>query len=149
MNAYEVALVTTDEHVVLVPRRVAGRSLRLELADLLTDLVAGPDQAEHARGFSTALSAGVRLRLTTVETAVAVVDIGGRDPDADPRRLPLSVAQIVLTVTSHPAVDAVGLTRDGVPIEAPLPGGQLVDRALTAEDYVVLLAGKGHDPSRS
>ena len=47
----------------------------------------------------------------------------------------LEVAQIVLTATSVPGVDAVLLELAGEPIEAPLPDGELADRPLTAQDY--------------
>ena len=74
---------------------------------------------------------------------------GFHRPD-DARRLPLSVAQVVLTLTSHPAVHAVRITFDGQPVEAPLPGGYIVHGALTASDYASFLAPPGTPaPSRS
>ena len=50
-----------------------------------------------------------------------------------------AVAQIVLTATSVPGVDAVLLTLDGDPVEAPLPSGELTSAPLTETDYEPLL----------
>jgi hypothetical protein len=52
----------------------------------------------------------------------------------------LVVAQIVLSVTSLPAVHAVRFVRDGQPLEALLADGALTDRPLTAADYATLRA---------
>jgi spore germination protein GerM len=123
---------------------VTSTTAEREAQQLLTALTAGPDEAEHGRGLSTALPSDVGLRVTALRDGVAVVAIEGGEPDADPRRLPLSVAQVVLTLTSMPGVDAVRLTRDGEFVQAPLATGELVSRALTAADYRSLLArGKG------
>jgi hypothetical protein len=84
------------------------------------------------------------MQVTALEDRVATVELSGESPDAVPERLPLAVAQVVLTATSLPSVEAVLLTRDGVPVEAPLPGGELSDRPLREGDYAGLLA-----PSRT
>ena len=111
------------------------------MSQLLAALAMGPDNAERAHGLSTALPSDVTLMLAALRQGEAVVAINGGAKDADPRRLPLSVAQVVLTLTSHPDVHAVRITSDGQPVEAPLPSGEVVDRALTAADYTSFLAG--------
>ena len=49
------------------------------------------------------------------------------------------MAQIVLTATSVPGVDAVRLTLSGAPVEAPLPSGELTSEPLNADDYATFL----------
>jgi spore germination protein GerM len=117
---------------------------------LLIELARGPDDAEHAHGLSTALPSDATLTLAALDQGEAVVAINGGTKDADPRRLPLSVAQVVLTLTSHPDVRAVRITSDGQPVEAPLADGIVVNRPLTAADYRSFLAGRGTpSPTRS
>jgi len=145
---YQVAFVTADDELLRRRRPVAPGPAFQQVAQLLTALQAGPDDGEHDRGLSTALPSDARLRLASLASREAVVAIEGGTKDADPRRLPLSVAQVVLTLTSHPAVKAVVITRDGQLVEAPLPGGELIHRPLTAADYESLLAGRA-SPSPS
>ena len=57
------------------------------------------------------------------------------------------MAQVVLTATSLPGVDAVRLTFAGNPVEAPLPSGELTSGALTAADYATFLTGSPASPS--
>ena len=139
--AYEVAFVTPQNTLALTRRPVSQAPAVQQVSQLLAALAAGPDNAERAHGLSTALPSDVTLMLAALRQGEAVVAINGGAKDADPRRLPLSVAQVVLTLTSHPDVHAVRITSDGQPVEAPLPGGEVVDRALTAADYRSFLAG--------
>ena len=139
-SAYDVAFVTPDDTLLLRRRPVSPGPALQQVAQLLDALATGPDDAEHDRGLSTALPSDARLRLTALANGNAVVAIEGGTKDADPRRLPLSVAQVVLTLTSHPDVDTVSITRDGRLVEAPVPGTGIVHRALTAADYQSLLA---------
>jgi len=139
---YRVAFVAADDRLALVPRAVSGTPVPRAAQDLLGALATGPDDAEHERGLSTALPSDVTLRVTALRGRVIEVAIEGGNADADARRLPLSVAQVVLTLTSLPQVDAVRLTRGGDPVQAPLPNGELASRALTAADYRPLLTGR-------
>ena len=50
------------------------------------------------------------------------------------------MAQVVLTLTSHPDVHSVSFTSDGQPVEAPLADGIIAHRPLTAADYASFLA---------
>jgi spore germination protein GerM len=138
-SVYEVAFVTPDDTLQLTRRPVSPGSDFQEVAELLAALGTGPDSAEHGKGLSNALPSDATLMLTGLDQGEAVVAINGGAKDADARRLPLSVAQVVLTLTSHPGVKAVRITSDGRPVEAPLPDGEVVDRALTAKDYQSLL----------
>ena len=138
---YRVAFVTPDDTLQLIPHRISPAPSRQQVQQLLDTLATGPDSAEHAHGLSTALPSDATLSLIDLTNGQAVVDIkaGTKDPDA--RRLPLSVAQVVLTLTSHPAVHAVSIFSDGQPVEAPLADGFIAHRPLTAADYRSFLAG--------
>lgn len=123
----------------LVPRRrpLPRGPLHDELADLLANLADGPTGQERGQQFSTALPPGTRLSVTAVDGSTATVDIvGSTDPSGRSSRL--AAGQIVLTATSLPGIDAVRLRRNGDPVEAPLPGGQLTTDPLTANDYAAL-----------
>ena len=106
---------------------------------LLAALVGGPSEADRSGGLSTALGADVAVSLTSVDAGRATIDIRAGQLPTGAGRLPLAVGQLVLTVTSVVDVSEVVLTSDGVGIPAPLPGGALTDRPLTADDYSDLL----------
>lgn len=106
---------------------------------LLAELAAGPTEGERAEGLSTALPPGVELSVTGDDRSTVTVDLGGPADAPSGRESRSAVAQVVLTVTSLPRVDAVLLTREGVPVEAPLPSGELTSAPLTEADYAVFL----------
>ncbi|GIL37019.1 GerMN domain-containing protein [Phycicoccus sp. DTK01] len=106
----------------------------------LARLTAGPTEDDRAAGRSSALGPDVPVSLVALSGRRAVVDIGTKDLPPGAGRLTLAVGQLVLTVTSVPGVDEVTLTSDGASVPAPLPGGALTDRPLTADDYRSLTA---------
>jgi len=135
----QVALLTEDG--VLVPR---GRSVPSgpvvdRLDDLLDDLAAGPTPAELTDRLSTALRPDTTLSVGELSGSTATIDLDGSAEAPTGQESRRAVAQIVLTATSLPGVQAVLLTRDGQPVEAPLPAGELTSRPLTAGDYASLL----------
>jgi hypothetical protein len=135
----QVFLVGADEVLVGVPREVEGTTTSERLADLLAQLATGPSAAEREEQLSTLLTPDVRLSVTGLEQRTATIDIGqptGAPSGAASRR---AVAQLVLTATSLQGVDAVQLTIDGDPVEAPLPTGALTSAPLRAADYAVFL----------
>jgi hypothetical protein len=136
-SVYRVAFVTPDNTLQLIPRPIPPASALEQVQQLLAQLAAGPNDVEHARGLSTALPSDVTLTLSSLQQGEAIVAINGA---TDPRQPPLSVAQVVLTLTSHPDVRAVSLTSDGRPVEAPLADGFIAHRPLTARDYQSFLA---------
>jgi len=142
-----IYLVTPDD--VLVPR---GRELppgplvdRLEA--LLRELATGPSAPERADKLSTALPPEVLLDIPQVSDGAVTIDIAGsvEAPSGSDSRI--AVAQIVLTATSVPGVDEVLLTREGEPIEAPLPDGELTSSPLTADEYASYLTPAPPSPS--
>lgn len=107
---------------------------------VLTRLAAGPSEQDRAAGRSSALGPDVRVTLLELAGTRATIDIQPGQLPTGAGRLPLAIGQLVLTVTSVPGVRDVALTSEGAAISAPLPGGALTDRPLTAGDYAELLA---------
>lgn len=138
-DAPQVHLLTPDGTVVASAREIGGASVRGRLGRLLDTLADGPTSDERDDGLATALPPGTLLTVVDLAEGTATIDVGG---DADvpagqaSRR---AVAQIVLTSTSLPEVTSVLLERDGEPLEAPLPSGELTSEPLTADDYAPLL----------
>jgi len=79
------------------------------------------------------------LTVADLSGATATIDLGGAAEAPSGQESRRAVAQIVLTATSLPGVDAVLLTRAGQRVDAPLPSGQLTSRPLTDDDYQPLL----------
>ena len=139
-DASRVHWVTAADTLVPRVREVSGTSRRARLADLLEQLAAGPTAAERDEQLSTALPPEVRLSVTGLDGGTATIDLDAlaEAPAGGTGRR--AVAQIVLTATSVPGIDAVLLELAGEPIEAPLPDGALSDRPLTASDYAAAAA---------
>ena len=135
----EVYLVGPDGRLVPRGRPAAAGDTRHRLDDLLVHLAAGPTAEELGHHLSSDLGPGLRLRVPGMHGSTTTVDLGATDELPTGRNSRLAVAQIVLTATSLPGVDAVVLTRGADRVEAPLPDGQLSDRPVTAADYAVLV----------
>lgn len=135
-----VYLVRDDLLVPVPGPDTEGADTPTAVTELLQALAQGPREGDRNRGLSSALGSDVAMTLTRIDgdTAVVDVDAGAQLPSAG--RLPLAVAQIVLTVVSVPGVENVELTVGGEPIQAPLPDGALTERPLDAGDYSTLLA---------
>lgn len=136
-----VALLSDADTIRLVGRSVPAGSPQEVAETLLAELQTGPSDAERAQGLSSALPAGVRLRLALLRDGVAWVDLAGLESGEAADRLRFAVGQVVLTVTSVTAIDAVRLQRDGHPVDAPDASGALTGAPLTRADYAALLAG--------
>jgi len=139
-DASRVHWVADADTLVPRVREVSGTTRRARLADLLEQLAAGPTAVERDEQLSTALPPEVRLSVTGLDGGTATIDLDAlaeAPAGVSGRR---AVAQIVLTATSVPGVDAVLLELAGEPIEAPLPAGELTDRPLTAPDYAAATA---------
>ena len=134
-----IYLVAVDEALVPRGRAVEAGSPEERLDRLVDELAAGPNGAELGEQLSTALPPEMRLSVTAVDGRTAAIDISGSENAPSGLESRRAVGQIVLTATSLPGIGAILLTRDGVPVEAPLPSGELTSEPLTAEDYAALL----------
>ncbi|SDF57505.1 Sporulation and spore germination [Blastococcus fimeti] len=140
--APEASTVTSRVHWIgvgeaVVPRlrEVSGTTRRERLASLLEQLAAGPTPAELDEELSTALPPKIQLVVTGFEDGTATIDLEVQTQELSGVSGRRAVAQIVLTATSVPGVQAVLLELSGEPIEAPLPAGALTAGPLTARDY--------------
>ena len=142
-----IFLVDDDDALVARPRDTDASSRRERLEYLLTTLAEGPTGTERDEQLSTALPPEVRLTLADLSDGTATIDIDGPAEAPSGWASRRAVAQIVLTATSVPGVDAVHLTLAGEPVEAPLPSGELTSEPLTAADYAALLVAVTAPPS--
>jgi len=115
--------------IVAVPRVVAGRGAEAVLRAALEALLAGPTAQERARGLSTEIPVGTRLRGVTVREGIARIDLteaiatGGGSHSMRAR-----FWQIIYTGTQHPAAPQVQVLIDGQE-RAGLGGeGLVIDR---------------------
>lgn len=134
-----VYLVNARDLLVARGRDVPGGALERRLRELLDDLAVGPSRQEYEEQLSTALRPEVRLAVESIKDGVATIEIAGAEGGQSTGESRRAVAQIVLTATSLPGIDAVLVSAGGEVIEAPLPSGELTSRPLTATDYAALL----------
>ncbi|TFV68382.1 hypothetical protein E4P40_23490 [Blastococcus sp. CT_GayMR20] len=136
---YRIFLVDGADVLVARPRELDGATPREHLAELLAALADAPTAGERTEEMSTSLPPGVRLSVTDLSGGMATIELGlpAEAPTGGAGRR--AVAQIVLSASTVPGVDAVRLTVDGEPVEAPLPSGELISAPLTAEDYATFL----------
>jgi spore germination protein GerM len=134
----ELFLVGSDGKLVPVRRAPTSGDAKAQVEQALSQLTAGPDGDEQARGLTSAIPPGLSVMLSRMVGPQAVVDIRGSDPGPATEEAKLATAQVVLTLTSIPAVDSVLLTRNGQP-QAVLPDGELTDRPMTRADVAALL----------
>ncbi|CCG01167.1 GerMN domain-containing protein [Blastococcus saxobsidens] len=132
-------LVGPDQALVPRARDSGTGSTEERLGELLSALADGPTEEEQDRRLSTALPPGVTLSVAGIDGATATIDLSGVAPLPSGAASRRAVAQIVLTATSLPGVEAVLLTSEGEPVEAPLPSGALTDTPLLPADYSVFL----------
>lgn len=142
-----VYLVTTDD--VLVPRgRELGEGpIQDRLEGLLGELAVGPSAQELADELATSLPPEVELDVTDITGGTVTVDIAGPVDLPTGAQGRLAVGQIVLTATSLPQVFAVRLARDGEPVDAPLPDGELTSEPLTAAQFASFLTARVPSPT--
>ncbi len=139
-TARSYVYLVRDQVLVSVQASVAQPSdPAAAVTDVLAQLTGGPSDQDRSTGLSTALGPDTVVRLAGLLDGVARIDIVAGDQVPAPSRVPLAVAQVVLSVTSVPGVTSVLVTRDGSPVELPLPGGALTAAPVTAHDYASLV----------
>ena len=128
------------DRLVGLARDVPSGSLEDRLDGLLAALAAGPSEAEQGQGVTSALPAGLQVRVLTVSGPEVVLELNGETDGTSATENVLAVGQIVLSATSFDAVKQVRLARDGQPVEALLADGALTDHPLSAADFSILRA---------
>ncbi|GAA1888619.1 GerMN domain-containing protein [Lapillicoccus jejuensis] len=136
-----VYLVDDQQQLVPVAIGLDNAPVRPLLQDLLTRLAVGPSERDRARGLLTDLSPGTVLSLRSLEGGTATVQIISQQ-DPAPGRLPVAVAQVVLTATSVEGVERVQFVQaDGQPQGVPVAQtGDLSTQPVTASEVAALVA---------
>jgi hypothetical protein len=134
--AIETLYFVRDSRLVAV-RRAGSRPPSAE--NQLEHLLAGPTDAEHANGLSTALTGLDVTARVHVDGTAAVVDVGNRPDRAGRSDEVLAYGQIVCTLTARPDVETVIFHYDGQPVDVPRADGSLGRRPLVAADYASLV----------
>jgi lipoprotein-anchoring transpeptidase ErfK/SrfK len=108
------------EQPVVVSRRGSGVEAAVE------GLLAGPTAAETKKGVRSQLPAGVLVKSLTVEDGIASIDLGARFASVtSAESLPARLAQLVLTLTAVPGVEAVKVRVNGEVRQELYPGVDL------------------------
>ena len=108
------------EQLVVASRRGSGVEAAVE------KLLAGPTAAETKKGIRSQLPAGVRVKSLTVEHGVASIDLGAKFASGtNANSLTARFAQLVLTLTGVPGVDAVKVRVNGDVRQELYPGVDL------------------------
>jgi spore germination protein GerM len=123
------------DRLVTLAREVSSTD---RLDGVIQALTAGPTSSEQDDGITTALPPGITVTVVVVQGTSVGLELSGETDDRSPTENVLAVGQIVLSVTSLPAVDQVTFWRDGVPVEALLADGALTTKPLTSADYEAL-----------
>ena len=106
-------------------RLTAGYRTGTTARAALRDLLEGSTRADGA-DVVTAIPTGTTLRSLRVEGGIATVDLsGGFGSGGGSLSMMARLAQLVFTATEFPAIEAVSILLDGVPVEAL--GGEGID----------------------
>jgi hypothetical protein len=105
-------------------------------AGALTELLAGPTEAERAIGRVTAIPEGTRLLGVSLDDSTATVDLskeftaGGGSLSMQAR-----LAQVVYTATQFPDIESVRIHIEGAPVRALGGEGVLVEEPVTRAGF--------------
>ncbi len=109
-------------------------------ADLLADLLRGPDDSEQAGGLTSALQGGNVVGSVHVGDGQAIVELSATIENTARNDEVLAYAQLVCTLAGRADVTGVTFTHNGQPVGVPRAAGSLPQGPLTAADYAALLA---------
>jgi hypothetical protein len=139
-SALRLYWVDDDDRLVATPpRRFCVSSLAGVVDELLDQLIEGPEPGQRSDGLGSAVPSSDWVHVVRIDDGDAVLSV---DPDAlaGDDRVIVAAAQVVLSVTSVPGVDAVELVHTGEPVQVPLPDGRLTPGPFIPEEYDDLLA---------
>jgi hypothetical protein len=123
----------------LSQRTVTADDVASQAAAALDAVIAGPSDAELARGLSTEVRPDLVASLV-LEGGSAIVDLQASGGPGDAR---LATAQLALAVLLVPGVDSVTFTIDGVPADVPRADGKVGPGPVTLADYATMVRPKG------
>jgi len=128
----EVFLVSSDgTEVVSTARRVADPSAAGVVAEVGRDV----PPPEAAAGLRSVLEDRALVLGVTEADRLATIDVAPDFTDLAAAEQLRAVAQLVLTATARPDVDAVRFLLDGADVEVPRGDGSLTREPLAAVDF--------------
>ena len=127
----QIFLIGPTGHLAAVTRAVSGSTP--DLGTVLEALVAGPTDAESARGLQSALTTQTTILSATVAGGTATVNVGGTFGQLVGPPEIQAVAQVVFTATALPGVTGVTFELSGQPVQVPVASGALVPVAVRAQ----------------
>jgi hypothetical protein len=106
----------------------------------LTDLLAGPSEAERSDGISTAVPEGTRLLGLVVSDGIATVDLSSEfESGGGSLSMMARLGQVACTLDQFPTVKGVDFELDGEPVDVFSGEGIVLDEPVTCADYEDLL----------
>lgn len=127
-----------QDHLGVAHRRVAPTITPARVA--LTDLLAGPSQAERDAGLSTAIPAGTRLLGVSISNGTATVDLSGEFASGGGSlSTQARLAQVAFTVTQFPTVSRIAFELAGTPVTVFGSEGLVLDQPTTRSSFEDLL----------
>ena len=135
-SAVERLCLVKDDRIVRIQRRLPTTR---NAAEQLADLFGGPNAAEQADGYTSALTGTVGTPRLGLDGAAATVDIGDWNAHGNRSDEVLAFGQIVCTLTSRPEIGTVSFTSGGEPVSVPRADLSLSNGPLTLVDYDELI----------
>lgn len=131
VTVYFVGPADGGETVVPVERPAQGRRAEALLRSAVDALLAGPSASERAKGLTTEIPVGTRLRSLRVHEGVATIDLTGTIASGGGSSSMLGrLWQLVYTGTQFPNARQVQLLVDGAERRALGGEGVLIDRPI-------------------
>lgn len=129
-------LVGEDELLIQVTRDL---SVPVTVEALMRSLLDGATASEARAGIRTSIPVGTEINQIQIAAESVRVDLSRDFAAVGGTEELLSVAQIVLTLTSFEGVRTVSFSLDGVPTDVPVRSGALSGEPVTADDYLHLI----------
>jgi len=115
--------------------QAVARDVSENAAEVISELLAGPNAEELVGQFRTALPTGLELLSATRRGGVLRVDVSQELGELAGEALVAAVAQIVFTASELDGVQSVKILIDGADQQWPAGNGELQGAPLTVYDY--------------
>ena len=102
------------------------------------ELLAGPSEADQARGLRSALPDPTVVVGTNLSRGVATVALTPTFVEISPHDQLLAVGQFVMTLTDLRGVGSVQFTLDEAPVAVPTPAGETSEEPVFRDQFVEL-----------
>jgi spore germination protein GerM len=137
-----IYLVTSDDAESRRQLRSVARDVPDSARNVLTALLAGPNEEETGQRLRSAIPSGTELLSTTAVGGILTVDIDESIQELSGEGLTTAIAQIVFTASELDGVRAVRIRVAGEPTAWPRLDGVFVDVPLTVYDYPGLVESR-------